>query len=296
MKDSFSGFHPIVSFAFFTAVLLFSMFEMHPAFILISIFCGGLYSVYQGGRKSVRFGFMYLLPLTASILLINPAFNHQGVTILRYLPSGNPLTLESVIYGFASAGLLIGVIVWFSCFNRVVTSDKFMYLFGRIIPSLSLVLSMTIRFVPRFKEEFTRVRQAQKAVGRDISDGKFTRKIRNFVRIFSVMISLTLENSIETADSMKSRGYGLKGRTAYSNFRFERRDGVALTAIFVLSGYVLVGILKNAVEFFYYPSIFASGLTAYSLSVFCGYFLLCSMPMLINLKEDLKWKSLRSKI
>lgn len=85
-----------------------------------------------------------MLPLLVITALINPAFSHQGVTILTYLPSGNPLTLESILYGIYAAFLLITVIAWFSCFNAVMTSDKFMYLSGGgIIPALSLVLSMS---------------------------------------------------------------------------------------------------------------------------------------------------------
>ena len=71
-----------------------------------------------------------MLPLLVITALINPAFSHQGVTILTYLPSGNPLTLESILYGIYAAFLLITVIAWFSCFNAVMTSDKFMYLSG----------------------------------------------------------------------------------------------------------------------------------------------------------------------
>jgi energy-coupling factor transport system permease protein len=46
--------------------------------------------------------------------------------------------------------MLAAVISWFSCYNAVMTSDKFVYLFGRVIPALSLILSMTLRFVPKF--------------------------------------------------------------------------------------------------------------------------------------------------
>ncbi len=44
---------------------------------------------------------------------MNLAFNHEGATILAYLPSGNPLTLESIAYGFAAAAMLAAVVLWF---------------------------------------------------------------------------------------------------------------------------------------------------------------------------------------
>jgi energy-coupling factor transporter transmembrane protein EcfT len=90
------------------------------------------------------------------------------------------------------------------------TSDKFVYLFGRIIPSMSLLLSMTLRFVPRFIAQIKVVSNAQKCVGRDASNGGVVQRVRNAITILSIMVTWALENAIETADSMKSRGYGLR--------------------------------------------------------------------------------------
>ena len=45
---------------------------------------------------------------------------------------------------------------------------------------------------------------------------------------------MELENAIDTSDSMKSRGYGLTGRTAYSNSVFDKRD---VTALILFGGY-----------------------------------------------------------
>jgi hypothetical protein len=50
--------------------------------------------------------------------------------------------MESIVYGLAAAFMFVTVIIWFSCFNAVMTSDKFIYLFGKVIPALSLILAM----------------------------------------------------------------------------------------------------------------------------------------------------------
>ena len=88
------------------------------------------------------------------------------------------------------------------------TSDKFVYLFGRVIPALSLVLSMTLRFVPKFKAQVKIVSSAQRCVGRDVSNGGVLQRARNGLTILSILVTWALENAIETADSMRSRGYG----------------------------------------------------------------------------------------
>lgn len=104
-----------------------------------------VYSVLLRGYDGFRTNIKYMIPLILLTALINPAFSHQGVTILTYFPSGNPLTLESIMYGIMAAFMLVTVICWFSCFNCVISSDKMVYLFGKAAPVLSLILSMTLR-------------------------------------------------------------------------------------------------------------------------------------------------------
>ena len=218
-RDTFSSYHPLINFLYFGLVMVFSMCFMHPAYLVISLVSAITYSVYLKGRRAVRFSLIYMLPMLLFAALVNPAFNHEGATILTYLPTGNPLTLESITYGFAAAAMLAAVVSWFSSYNEIMTSDKFVYLFGRIIPALSLVLSMTLRFVPKFRAQIKTVSEAQRCIGRDVSDGSILQRVKNGITILSIMITWSLENAIESADSMKSRGYGLKGRTAFSIYR-----------------------------------------------------------------------------
>lgn len=296
MKDAFSAYHPAVNFLYFTLVLLFSMFFMHPVCLCISLLCALTYSLYLNGKKALRFHLKFMLPMLLITALISPAFNHEGATILTYLPDGNPLTFESIAYGMAAALMLITVIAWFSCYNAVMTSDKFVYLFGRIIPALSLIFSMVLRFVPRFKAQLKVVSNAQKCVGRDISNGSLLQRARHGIRILSIMITWALENAIETADSMRSRGYGLPGRTAFSIYRFDKRDKQALIFLLGCGGYLLAGAALGGLYWRYYPTLQGMGAELYSLSLYMTYFSLCIAPVILNLKEDRKWIAIQSKI
>jgi energy-coupling factor transport system permease protein len=293
-KDAFAGYHPTVSMLFFVLVMGFAMFLNHPVCLGISLICALIYSIYLRGKKAVRFNLIYMLPLLLMTILINPLFSHQGVTILAYLPDGNPLTLESIIYGVFAAFLLITIIAWFFCFNAVMTSDKFVYLFGRIIPALSLVLSMSLRFVPRFTAQIKITSNAQKCVGRDVSNGGILKRAKHGIKILSVMVTWALENAIETADSMKSRGYGLPGRTAFSIYRFDKRDKKAMLFLLLCGSVILAGIVLGKLHFVYMPIMFGANFDVWQAGLFGLYFSLCALPIIINVKGDLEWRAINN--
>ena len=295
-SDSFSGYHPFVNLLYFMLVIGFAMFFIHPVCLVISLLCAFSYSIYLNGKKALKFALIFMLPMLILTAVLNPLFNHQGGTILGYFPNGNPLTLESILYGIAAAVMLITVISWFSCFNAIMTSDKFVYLFGRVIPALSLILSMSLRLVPRFREQFKVISDAQRCVGRDFSGGSLSQKIKHGLKILSILVTWALENAIETADSMKNRGYGLPGRTAFSIYRFCNRDAYALLYMLVCATIIMAGAVTGVYHFRYFPTIRGEWTGASTVTVFAAYFALGTFPIIINIKEGLSWKYIESKI
>lgn len=267
---------------------------MHPVFLIISLLSSAVYSIYLNGKKAVKFNFLYMLPVLIAVALINPAFNHAGVTILVYV-NDNPITLESILFGAASAVMFISVIIWFSCYNAVMTSDKFIYLFGRVIPSLSLILSMTLRFVPKFKAQIKVISNAQKCIGRDVSNGNIFTRAKNGIKIISILITWGLENAIETADSMRCRGYGIKGRTAFSNYRFDNRDKAVFSVMCVLITFILIGLIlgENTIKFF--PAVIIKEVSIFSYFIYISYAALLLLPIILNISEDIKWYRLKSR-
>lgn len=294
MKDSFSTYHPIINFTYFISVISFSIFFMHPVFLCISLFCGMIYSVYLNGKKAVKFNILFMLPMFILVALINPAFNHEGATILVYI-NDNPITLESIYFGIASSAMFAAVVIWFSCYNAIMSSDKFIYLFGRIIPSLSLIISMVLRLVPKYKNQIRIISNAQKCIGRDTSNGNIFRRAKNGISIISILITWALENGIETSDSMKSRGYGLKRRTSFSLYRFDRRDKTVLSVMLLLISIVFTGSLLGENNIKYFPAILIKENTTFSFIIYSAYSLLCLLPFTLNIGEDLKWLRLKSK-
>ena len=293
--NEFKTYHPIVNFVYFVFVIGLSCWILHPICLGISLVSGFTYSVMLKGKKAIKNNLIYMIPMIVAMALINPFFNHEGVTIIEYLPSGNPLTLESIVYGVCAAVMIVSVICHFSCYNEIMTSDKFIYLFGRIIPAMSLIISMTLRFIPKFSAQLKVVTNAQKCMGRDASKGSIIKRAKNGLNILSIMTTWALENAIETADSMKSRGYGIPGRTAYSIYVFDKRDKKVLICILLFGIYTFVGSLMGKISFVFFPYIKMAEFSFCGISVFAAYLLLCICPILIEVWEVRKWNALKLK-
>lgn len=292
-KDAFSGFHPAVNLAFFLAALSMTMVIQHPVYLLISMVSGCVYLLYLQGRKGFYRQVGYLLPILVMTAVMNPMFNHEGITVLCYLPNDNPITLEAACFGLASAVMMGAAIVWFNCCNTVFTSDKIIYLFGRVIPALSLLISMTLRFVPRFKNFLQSVLRTQRAMHKPENKKE---QLQQSLSAFSATVSWAMEQSIVSADSMKSRGYGIGGRTAFSIYRFEKRDGVVLGILALLCIGASAPHLLGRMSWTYYPSLTGQLLGSVQILAYLCYGGMCNLPLMIDLLEDRKWNALRSKI
>jgi energy-coupling factor transport system permease protein len=292
-NDAFSSRHPAVSFAFFFAVVILSAFLRHPACVVISFICALVYALYLDRRAAIRLLLLFCLPLFVLTSLINPAFNHRGTVTLAVLPSGNSLTLESTVYGAFAALLLCAVIIWFFVFSRIISSDKFLWLAGRTFPALALLFSMTIRFVPELIESIRMTGDAQRALrpNEKVERSVFHR-VKSAFSSFSSSLSRSLENSIITADSMKSRGYGLGKRSSYSYFRFTSADAVTLSLIVFLFLGTVAGSAAGAFDWHYYPAMGGASFQTETV-VFEGvYLLLCILPLAFDGREAVKWRFL----
>ncbi len=295
-KEEFSTYHPITNIIFFLGAIILGMFLMHPVFVVISMVMSMTYLFMIKGRKAFR-ELIYMGVLFLLMALLNPVFNRMGRTVLfRYL--GRPFTLEALIYGIVLGGLLVSILCWFACYNAVMTSDKFLYIFGKAIPSVSLILSMILRLIPNFIKKTKQITQARQCIGMagNASESK-VEKLRNGATVLSTMTSWALEGGIITADSMRARGYGTGKKTNFAIYTFEKRNlilicvmgallaGLIFTAI--MGGSSAVFIPEIEMTWFGNPYMFA-GAICYAVFLF--------LPTFLNIKEIVKWRVLRSRI
>ena len=288
-NDSFSSYHPVINLLYFIFTIGYALAFNHPVCLGMSFIGAVSYMICIRGVWTCVKSLKVMVPVIIITALLNPAFSHEGATIITYLPTGNPLTLESVCYGIAAAFMLVTVICWFSAFNYVITSDKLVYLFGKAAPVLSLMLSMTLRLVPDIAGQFKRVYKASLAAGYSVN-GKHFVKVRLACHVFSAVVSWALERAITTADSMKSRGYGLPGRTAYSIFRFKKSDIMAGAAFVALGIYILLGALRGGFRFYYYPWTTGRMTGLLTCSMYVCYAILVMFPVTLNVWDTIRIK------
>ena len=295
-EDVFSSYNPITNFIFFMGAIIMTMFFMHPVFALCSLICALVFYFTlkrTKGFKSLKFS----IPLLVILTVINPLFNTQGKHIIFRI-FGRPYTIEALLYGFTLALVVVAVFYWFGCFNVVLTSDKFIYLFGRITPSISLILSMIFRLIPDFQRKTTQLYNARASIGMagDSSSSK-KEKIRNGAVILGTLTSWALENGIMAADSMRSRGYGSGRRTSFAIYKFDVRNIILILAFVIFGGLTIVCAAMGGTEAEFTPTLniawFGNIWTITGIIVYAVYLIL---PTLLNVKEAITWHVLRSRI
>ncbi len=290
MRPGLQSAHPACAMLYFVSVLAFSMQFFHPVLLGLSFFGALLYSLRLRGRATGRLFLRVLLPTLLLVAAINTAFDHYGITTLFTLPGGNRITLETLVYGLITGSIVVTVFLWFTCYNVVMTSDKFLYLFGRLLPTGALLASMTLRFLPLFYRRMGEIRRAQKGIGAPKRG-----RLRTGMRTLSILVTWSLENAVEVSDSMKSRGYGLSGRTAYSRYVWTVRDTAVSVLLVCIDAVVICAIAAGRTRAIYDPYISMPRVTALSVALFVCYGILCLLPAAADLWEELQWERLRSK-
>jgi energy-coupling factor transport system permease protein len=292
MKMGFERCHPAVNLIYFAAVLVGMITFQHPVFLVISFLCAYAYSVKRNGWKAVVFN-LCLLPFVVAFALYYSSYTHFGMTVLHQNMVGNNMTLESLVYGAVLGVTGAGVCIWFSCVFSVFTTDKVVYLFGKVSPRLSLFLAILLRMIPRIKKEAKRINMAQQGIGRGANQGNLWQRFRNSLRIVSMLITWSIDSLTIASESMRSRGSSLRGRKAFSIYRFDNRDRLFVIGLFLCLTLTMMAMLLGQTDMVYDPKIIWTQVNP----LFCiGYGVLCLMPFGLELWTEYRFQKARRSI
>jgi len=288
----FEKCHPAVNFIYFAGVIAGTIAFQHPIFLAISFLCAFAYSIKRNGWKALAFN-LVLLPLIVAFALYYSSYHHFGITVLEQNMIGNNMTLESLVYGFVLGSVVVGTLMWFSCVYSVFTTDKVVYLFGKVSPRLSLFLAILLRMVPRIKKEAKRINMAQQGIGRGVSQGNFFQRLKNCIRIFSMLITWTIESLTTASESMRSRGSSLRGRKAFSIYRFDNRDRFFVIGLFLCLTLTMMAVLLGQTDMVYDPKIIWTDVSP----ILCiGYAVFCLMPLGLEIWTEYRFQKARESL
>lgn len=286
--------HPLVSFTYFITVLLFTMLLRNPVITVISLL-GSVFSAFGRTSRAEKISdIKFYLPLAFLITLTNPIFSHNGITPLFFL-NGNAFTLQALIYGVFIALMIVSVLLWSKLYSKTVTSDKFLYLFGKILPKTTLILSVSLRYIPLIKKDAKKIKDVQKTLGL-YSTGSLTDNFLSSCKVYFALIGRTLENAVGTAESMKARGWGEGKRTPYAVYKFRKTDALLLFLFALISVTLTICAATGKISFNFYPAFHLAPVGSAALLSYFSFALLSLLPFIIETEVHIRWTLLRSKI
>ena len=278
-KGLFATYHPAVCMLFFLTAICFTFSTQQPVYVALTCIMASAYLVYLRGVRPFMRSLAMFIPMVLFVGILNSLFNAAGATSLwKWGPFS--ITGEGLCFGFAVGGMLAAVLLWFACYNEVMTEDKFTYLFGRKLPTISLMVSMISRWIPRMISRGNSIYDSQEALvgGYDQSKGG---RVKRSIRMATVLTGLGMEDSVQTADSMCARGYGSAKRTSYARFKWHARERIVLGVLIALIIVNAVLLVTGAGSFKYYPRISAIE----PLWGYLTYALMLGLPFLVELEQ-----------
>ena len=284
----FGNLHPVVCMLYFVLVLILTLACIHPVTVSLSFLGASWFSIRLRGWRAYGSTMRFVGPMFLLIALANPLFNHRGVTLL-FLLFDQWITKEAILYGLVSGGSLCAIVLWFTCYQEVMTSDKFLYLFGTVAPGTALLITMTLRFLPQLRQNHREIRHAQRMLQGEGS--RLLERVGGAMRELSALLTMSLENAVETADSMRSRGYGLKRRTTFHLFRFDGRDARTLGIMLAMAGICILARVYGHGHMEYYPALTPVILGKQSITMYVFYAALMTLPGILETKEAVRWRS-----
>ncbi|WP_297149903.1 energy-coupling factor transporter transmembrane component T [uncultured Ellagibacter sp.] len=278
---NFASYHPALNLLFFVAVVTFTACWTRPGLVAVSFLCALAFSVRLRGSRAVAFGCVLALCTLAFAALF--ALNvHFGVTPIARTPIGNSITVESLTCGVIMGLKVAAILAWLSCALCVFTADKVVFLLGRVFPKAAMMLAVVLRAVPVAGDRARKIAVAQSGIGKGPGQGNIPRRIANALRRASILISWSIERFIEMSDSMRSRGSALRGRTAYSLYRFDNRDRALAIVLVALITVCSAATALGQTQMLFSPVIVVPKASSAGVAVFAAFFALCLLPLALQ--------------
>ncbi|MBK3495191.1 energy-coupling factor transporter transmembrane protein EcfT [Viridibacillus sp. YIM B01967] len=109
------------------------------------------------------------------------------------------------------------------------------------VEQFSLMLAITLRFIPTIVMELDKIIEAQKARGVNFEDKSLMKKVLSYIPIIVPLLFTSINRAENLANAIDARAYGDgSGRTRYKTLRFETRDYIAMSISLFMVGTFLI--------------------------------------------------------
>lgn len=148
-----------------------------------------------------------------TVFAINPFVSTQGVTVLWQGPHvwggliDTQITLEELAYGAAAAARIAATVLAAAAFIRLVDSDLLLRAVSRVAPRSAMIAALATQMLPGLERDAHGLALAARTRGASL------RSTRTASALLPALLTMSLERSLATAESMEARGYGGPGRT-----------------------------------------------------------------------------------
>lgn len=251
-KRGLGFLHPVCAFIYLVLALILTMFTMNPMLIGISLVAGISYEIHIMGLYRFRRYIPWLILIFIITTLGNMVISHNGAHVLFRL-NDNRVTLEAGLYGAVFGLMFAAAFLWCDITQRIITGEKITYMFGSVAPNMGLIISMTLHYIPMLRKRLEVVHAAQVSMGRGDYKNRWDRA-KQWGKEFSIVISWSLENAIDTSAIMSTMGYGTGKRTNYSNYRIKKADWWFLLIVLALAIPAFIVVLSLDFKVYYYPT------------------------------------------
>lgn len=230
-----------------------------------------------------------IITMAIFTFILTPVFNQRGNHILFYL-FNKQIMLEAIIQGAMIALTLAGVLALFVTFNILFTADKFLFIFSKFSHQWTLLIMLAMRFVPLLRRKINDMQDMQSVKGLSIKEGSVHQRATNGMQLLQMLLSGSLEDSIQAADSMTARGYGTGKRSHYHAFQMQRRDYLSLLFLLISAGMLFYGwrIQIGVLELLPQLDLFWQG--GFQNILMVAWILFIGFPIIMEGREVIKWK------
>lgn len=283
MLFSFKNLNPYMNLLYFLSVIVTLYSTDNPIVIATFLIMTIIITLRFCNSNFIRT--VKVFAVTALlVIIINPLVSHRGMTILFYI-GYTPITLESVFYGIIAGVKLFTILLMGSYFNIIMDYEKLAYVLAPLGNNLSLILSLSVKFIPEYLEKIKNIKDTQKTKGIVLDDKNKVNVAKSMTHILNAFFFITLEQGVITIKSIKSRGYLNREKKVRRDIRFRIIDYIFVS---ILTLFIVVNIsLSKITAYEIYPELTMPNINLSTVLLIMAYILFLGAPIWFTEGEKL---------